>query len=80
MLQNDELFKKLTGCTDELLGGGDYEIYQSTYEKLCHEIKQSLKPTQPSQPVAASSTTSSTAAPMSDDTMFEYKVSELPTA
>ena len=30
----------MTGCADELMAAGDYEIYQSTYEKLAHEVKE----------------------------------------
>lgn len=30
---------KLTGLADEMVGHGEYEIYQASYEKLAHELK-----------------------------------------
>lgn len=71
--QNDELMKRLTGYTDELLGGGDYEIYQATYEKLTHELKTAIKKQEEGAASAEAPAEAPAAAPAPSGPMFEYK-------
>ncbi|KAK3609780.1 hypothetical protein CHS0354_022640 [Potamilus streckersoni] len=39
--ENKENFMKLTGFADEILGTGNMDIYQMTYEKISYEVKKS---------------------------------------
>ena len=55
----------LTGCADELMAGGDYEIYQTTYEKLAYELSTAEEENKAAAPAVDP-----------DAVMFQYKWTE----